>query len=712
MVANIVSFAQTSAEPSAWPEAARTFAKARGITDEIIEREGWTYASSAGAYSAVKHKKPGILIPVRTFQGETGEHVLRVISDSGDAKYLLKGGTTNKLMVPAKTSPLVAQAKKIRLYLCESIVKAIALSIHLDSKVECAAGVNGVNGIFRERKVIKDVRALALEGRIVTVVFDSDWQDPDKWQVREATINTADALAKLGAVVRIVLLPNLPGHDKMGIDDFLIAKGGGLEQFRRLEAAALTPENEQFEGWRMHPVVEELNKKHAIVIVGASSVIARFSEVDNQRRVIFQKEKDFELPYRGYRVQMGTTDKDKPIIKSAAQVWLESPHHLIYDNVILDPALPPGGDDTDKTYNMWAGFKYDYPPPSNASWKLFRQFITDIICNGDKKLGEWVVTWMARCIQEPWKPAQVAIVLQGDEGIGKGIFARIFGALFGIHNVTISQQAQMTGKHNAHYKEALLVFCDEAFFAGDPRVRGPLMSMITEPTMRIEPKFLDSFEVPNLRSFIFASNEDMVVPAGLSARRWAFFRVSDRYQQDKGYFGRMLAEMDAGGYSAMLQDLRAVDITKLDPRTAPATPGLYQQKMISLKSGQQFWVDCIERGEYPASLVASATTTSAVGWVPWPEDKDIEVHCPAAQLAYLEQLQLHRASSYELKSHSTMLGYGLRDLFGEVKRTQKMTNGKKFWVWSCPSRTVAEGLISKKLGVELNFKNSVGAKRR
>jgi hypothetical protein len=711
----VVSFAQTTADSGSWPEAAQKFAADRGINKSIIEREGWVYASSSGAFQAVKHKKKGILIPIRTFQGETSEHLLRVLEDnSSGPKYLLKKGTANRLMVPARTNPLIAQSKRIRLYICESIVKAVALNEHMDNKQEYAVGINGVNGAFRERKLIKDIRELALEGRIVTIVFDSDWGDEEKWQVRAATINTADALAKLGAVVRIMLLPVLKGTDKVGIDDFLVHKDGGFKAFRQLEAEALTPEDSFFDPWRMPPIVDELNKKHAVTIVGASTVVAHIKEVPGeQRKIVFQKEKDFISRYRGTRIVTGTRDDGSTIEKDAGTVWLESPHRRQYEEVILDPKLPPGGNDVEKTYNMWAGFKYDVPVPPKASWKLFKKLIVESICDNDEELAVWLLTWMARCIQKPWERARVAVVLQGDEGIGKGVFANVFGALFGVHYTAISQQVHATGRFNAFQKESLLVFCDEAFFAGDPRIKGPLMAMITEPTMRIEPKNIDSFEVPNLRSFIFASNEDMVVPASLSARRWAVFKVSNAHQQDKAYFDALMKEMDAGGYAALLEDLRNLELDgKTDPYTAPITKGLSQQKLLSLKPAQQFWVDCIQKGEYPASLIASSSTVSAVGWAPWPEDRIVEIHCPAANLAYLEMLQLHKAHSHEFRSHATTLGMGLRDLLGDIKKVDKKIGGKKFHVWIGPHLGAAEELLSEKLGISRNTQQVLVRKKR
>ena len=45
------------------------------------------------------------------------------------------------------------------------------------------------------------------------------------------------------------------------------------------------------------------------------------------------------------------------------------------------------------------------------------------------------MSWMARAIQQPWRPGEVAVVLRGEKGTGKTFFADHLGELFGEHYV-------------------------------------------------------------------------------------------------------------------------------------------------------------------------------------------------------------------------------------------------------------------------------------
>ncbi len=55
----------------------------------------------------------------------------------------------------------------------------------------------------------------------------------------------------------------------------------------------------------------------------------------------------------------------------------------------------------------------------------------DNICGGNRDYYGWLLDHMAHMIQEPSEPPQIAVVMRGGSGIGKGEFVQHFGALFG-----------------------------------------------------------------------------------------------------------------------------------------------------------------------------------------------------------------------------------------------------------------------------------------
>src|SRR5215211_6802860 len=80
-------------------------------------------------------------------------------------------------------------------------------------------------------KPIADMFAIPLQGRSVTIIFDSDAMS--KWQVQLAAKRLAEHAKGRGASVYMTYLQDLPNGQKCGADDFF-AQGGTLTELRVL----------------------------------------------------------------------------------------------------------------------------------------------------------------------------------------------------------------------------------------------------------------------------------------------------------------------------------------------------------------------------------------------------------------------------------------------------------------------------------------------
>ena len=120
---------------------------------------------------------------------------------------------------------------------------------------------------------------------------------------------------------------------------------------------------------------------------------------------------------------------------------------------------------------------------------------------------------------------------------------------------SIADSDNFTGRFNMHLSKALLVFLDEAMWAGDKKAEGKLKSLITEPTILFEPKGIDSLAMKNYLSVIIASNEAWAVPSTGDERRFFVLDVSDEKRNNAEYFDALYKERDSGGAEALMQEL-------------------------------------------------------------------------------------------------------------------------------------------------------------
>src|SRR5437764_15429260 len=125
----------------------------------------------------------------------------------------------------------------------------------------------------------------------------------------------------------------------------------------------------------------------------------------------------------------------------------------------------------------------------------------------------------------------------------------------GQHALAISNSKHLTGNFNAHLRDCVFLFADEAFFAGDRQHMGVLKSIITEPYLTIEGKYQNAAQTPNFLHLMMASNEERVVPASIDARRFFVLEVGDKARNNHDYFAAIWQAMETGGYQAMLYEL-------------------------------------------------------------------------------------------------------------------------------------------------------------
>lgn len=293
--------------------------------------------------------------------------------------------------------------------------------------------------------------------------------------------------------------------------------------------------------------------------------------------------------FRNYHENELVTLPDKRQPVSVADLWLKHPKMRKHPGIVLDP----DGREQDKL-NLWQGWAVT---PMPGDWSLMRELIENVLCAGNREHAEYVLRWIAFMVQKPGVQPQTAIAFRGNEGTGKSTLGRMLMRLAGRHGITVSSPKQLAGNFNAHLRNAVFVFADEALWPGNKENEGTLKQLVTEPVISFEPKGKDVVLGRNLVHLMLASNEEWVVPAGKDARRFAVFDVSDARRNDHGFFDRLNRQMDEGGLAAMLHDLLAMDLAGWHPaRNVPQTRALADQKLHSLDPASKFWMEVLERG--------------------------------------------------------------------------------------------------------------------
>ena len=244
-------------------------------------------------------------------------------------------------------------------------------------------------------------------------------------------------------------------------------------------------------------------------------------------------------------------------------------------------------------YNLFRGYAIE-PKPGDV--EPFLQHVKEVICAGDTSVYEYVMQFFAHMLQKPDEKPSVAIVMKSIEGTGKGAFVQPFAKMLGEYAVQTNGAYLVTGRFNAVVANKMLIFADEVDLT-DAKCADKLKALISEPTVMIEKKGLDAVAVGSYSRFIFASNMDTVLKAGSRERRYLVLEPSPEYAQDDNYFMRYFAWLNDNGAAHLMHYLLTLDISDFNPRKAPATQALLDEKLASLELPLAFLYEelCKER---------------------------------------------------------------------------------------------------------------------
>lgn len=410
-----------------------------------------------------------------------------------------------------------------------------------------------------------------------------------------------------------------------------------------------------------HPLIHELNEKHAVVLEGgkATVITERFDE--QMKRLVIERSSaaDFRLFYSNRFVTQGRKEV------ALGKAWLESPWRRQYDRIVFDP--DPDLKPEDGVYNLFKGFRVR---PVKGEWPIFRQHLLDVGSSGDEETLDFLLDWFAFLVQRPHLPAETAIVWKGAQGAGKGIIARAIGKCVGQHFVHVANVRYLVGNFNGHLHDALLVFSDEAFFAGDKASEGALKAIITEPSIVIERKGRDAVVIPNRIHLMMATNHEWAVPMGLDDRRFLVVDVPDSKCGNGKYFREIQNELETGGLEAFMFDLMnrmLKDRPPAPPKNATTMQASLGQKTLSMLPHERWWLEKLESG----SLLKKE--------IGWPADGEVErAKLHDDYLAEMDDLNIPRRMS------RAELGQVLKKLvpaLGDKQRRDNMTGSRpRYWV--------------------------------
>ena len=270
--------------------------------------------------------------------------------------------------------------------------------------------------------------------------------------------------------------------------------------------------------------------------------------------------------------------------------WQESEYRKVVrpEQVGFDPA------ETDKniTCNLWSGWPIQ---PKTGSCDKWLELLHHL-CSGEQNaiaMAKWVIQWLAYQVQNPGAKMQTAIVVFGPQGSGKNLLFEYPLRIFGKYGRIIGQFA-MEDKFNDWASGKMLVVCNEVVSSSDKwHIKNILKALITDPTIRINPKNMQAYDEANHVNLVFLSNERMPVVLEEDDRR--HFVIWTPPKREESFYRSVAHEMYNGGPESLFEYLLSIDIGDFNEHTKPPmTVAKEELVMLSKESILRFFDELLD----------------------------------------------------------------------------------------------------------------------
>lgn len=256
--------------------------------------------------------------------------------------------------------------------------------------------------------------------------------------------------------------------------------------------------------------------------------------------------------------------------------------------------------------SLFKGFAYqrlDVTPTEyqrSDSIALFTDLVRAI--SGDEDIVyEHILRLMARMIQQPLSKSKVMVAFASPiQGTGKDTVMLILTSLIGsTHTAHYTDTDQFWDKHDTGREGAIFVYLEEACSHLNKVKDGQLKALVTSDTIKLNPKNMKSYDVPNLGNIWMTTNEPEPFKTSETDRRGNLITPSARLLNAN--WTSIYSKINQSTFIKSIGEyLENIDLSNFNPTAFPETAVKKEMKALAKSSEKIFfeqWTLPKEEGE-------------------------------------------------------------------------------------------------------------------
>lgn len=224
----------------------------------------------------------------------------------------------------------------------------------------------------------------------------------------------------------------------------------------------------------------------------------------------------------------------------------------------------------DLFYNRWRDYAVELPlHVTNADIQPWLDHISYLFEN--KEDSDYLLDFIAHIVQKRGVKVRWAPLIIGNQGVGKDLFLRpLLNYLK--HNATMVEPQMLTNRFVDFYEKEFVVVEEMVRFEKNEAYERLKVALSGNGsgTLKVERKYKDSYEVPNIVNFLFFSNHSDAINLDRDDRR--FFVIHSYANPRSGDYYTALADNfyeAEGGWKKVIAWLKQRDISAFNPNHRP-----------------------------------------------------------------------------------------------------------------------------------------------
>lgn len=358
----------------------------------------------------------------------------------------------------------------------------------------CAAGFPtiGLGGVYNFRAsldgifFLPELEKINWRKRPVWICFDSDYAENSN--VCSAIGKLGEELDERGALVHVLLLPDVVENGKTGLDDYFLEHDA--DDFEQLLNDA-EPLGFSRPLWRINDEVIYVEDPGLVIVESTGQKMAPSQFKEHSRWATAN------YPARSINKDGTLAVKKEP----AAPAWIKWPLRRSARKVTYAPGASRITDDGD--FNQWPGWGVT---PKKGDVSLFTKLVDFIFQDAEKGAKEWFLDWLAYPIQNPGvKMFSSAVVWGTYQGTGKSLIGYTMGQIYG-KNFKEIKDDDLEGGYTAWAENKQFVMGDDISGNDNRKFADTLKRLVTQRSMTINIKFVPQYDVPDVINYYWTSN--------------------------------------------------------------------------------------------------------------------------------------------------------------------------------------------------------------